>query len=50
MKTTLVIALLSAFASLASAGIVITPVYSAQVVPKSNGDCFFGEITPQGCG
>ncbi|UNI24171.1 Secreted virulence factor mc69 [Purpureocillium takamizusanense] len=37
-------------ASLASAGIVITPIFSDQVVGKSSGDCFFGVVTPQGCG
>ncbi|KAJ6443962.1 hypothetical protein O9K51_02355 [Purpureocillium lavendulum] len=37
-------------ASLASAGIVITPIFSDQVVDKSSGDCFFGVVTPQGCG
>ncbi|EFQ29542.1 hypothetical protein CGRA01v4_14813 [Colletotrichum graminicola] len=39
-------------ASLASAGVVITPVHQDQVVPaaqKVAGDCFFGVVTPQGC-
>ncbi|KAK2020686.1 hypothetical protein LX32DRAFT_699893 [Colletotrichum zoysiae] len=39
-------------ASLASAGVVITPVHQDQVVPASQkvaGDCFFGVVTPQGC-
>ncbi|KAK1977056.1 hypothetical protein LZ30DRAFT_785165 [Colletotrichum cereale] len=39
-------------ASLASAGVVITPVRQNQVVPaaqKVAGDCFFGVVTPQGC-
>ncbi len=35
--------------SLASAGVVITPVFQNQVVPKTDGDCFYGETTPQGC-
>jgi len=47
MKTaTLLVAL---FASLASAGLVITPVFADQVVPKAAGDCFYGETTPHGC-
>ncbi|OHW97871.1 hypothetical protein CSPAE12_03487 [Colletotrichum incanum] len=39
-------------ASLASAGVVITPVRQNQIVPaaqKVSGDCFFGVVTPQGC-
>ena len=35
--------------SLASAGVVITPVFQNQVVPPSPGDCFGGVTTPQGC-
>lgn len=45
-----VAAVLSLFVSLASAGMVITPIKSDQVVPKDSGDCFFGVTTPQGCG
>ncbi|KAI0872975.1 hypothetical protein GGS24DRAFT_502251 [Hypoxylon argillaceum] len=45
--TTLLVALC---ASLASAGVVITPIKSDQVVPKVAGDCFFGVSTPFGCG
>lgn len=36
-------------ASLASAGVVITPVFADQVVQKSSGDCAFGFVTPIGC-
>lgn len=36
-------------ASLASAGVVITPVFADQVVQKSSGDCAFGVVTPIGC-
>ncbi|KAI0152998.1 hypothetical protein GGR57DRAFT_503131 [Xylariaceae sp. FL1272] len=36
-------------ASLASAGVVITPVTPGMVVAKVAGDCFFGVVTPQGC-
>lgn len=50
MKTAIFITLLSTAASLASAGIVITPVFVNQIVEKLSGDCFFGEVTPQGCG
>lgn len=41
--------LLSAAAGLASAGIVVTPVFSNQVVQKADGDCAWGVVTPQGC-
>ncbi|KAI1181137.1 hypothetical protein F4777DRAFT_3642 [Nemania sp. FL0916] len=37
-------------ASLASAGVVITPIAQDQVVPKVEGDCYFGVVTPAGCG
>ncbi|KAI0098005.1 hypothetical protein GGR51DRAFT_566042 [Nemania sp. FL0031] len=37
-------------ASLVSAGVVITPISKDQVVPKVEGDCFFGVSTPTGCG
>ncbi|KAI8632770.1 hypothetical protein F5Y19DRAFT_329522 [Xylariaceae sp. FL1651] len=47
MKTTTL--LIALCASLASAGVVITPVRQDQVVPKVAGDCFFGVVTPQGC-
>jgi hypothetical protein len=43
-------AVLAACVSMASAGVVITPIRADQVVPKSGGDCFFGVTTPQGCG
>lgn len=41
---------LSLCASLAAAGVVITPIRPEQVVEKSSDDCFFGVTTPQGCG
>jgi len=47
MKTAAILVALCA--SLASAGIVITPVFANQVVPKTGGDCFYGETTPHGC-
>lgn len=49
MKTSITL-LLAAAASLASAGIVITPIEANQIVDKVSGDCFFGVVTPQGCG
>ncbi|KAK7914829.1 hypothetical protein PG985_012532 [Apiospora marii] len=48
MKTTFAF-LFAAAASLASAGVVITPILADQVVPKVADDCFFGVTTPQGC-
>ncbi|KAI1188150.1 hypothetical protein F5B17DRAFT_429799 [Nemania serpens] len=36
--------------SLASAGVIITPIMKDQVVSKVEGDCFFGVSTPTGCG
>lgn len=36
-------------ASLASAGVVITPVFADQVVPKKGADCALGVTTPSGC-
>jgi hypothetical protein len=42
--------LLLAAASLAAAGIVITTIMDDQIVPKTSGDCFYGVVTPQGCG
>ncbi|KAI0007401.1 hypothetical protein F4779DRAFT_619646 [Xylariaceae sp. FL0662B] len=50
MKTTFATTLLAFCASLVSAGVVITPIFSNQIVPKGSGDCFYGEITPFGCG
>jgi hypothetical protein len=32
------------------AGIVITPILEDQVIEKTPEDCFFGVVTPQGCG
>jgi hypothetical protein len=48
MKTTTLLIFLGA--SIASAGVVITPITPDQVVPKVAGDCYFGVSTPQGCG
>ncbi|QUC20081.1 uncharacterized protein UV8b_04322 [Ustilaginoidea virens] len=48
MKTLL--AALLAAAPACRAGIVITPIQSDQIVAKLPGDCFFGAVTPQGCG
>ncbi|KAK3695489.1 hypothetical protein B0T22DRAFT_478149 [Podospora appendiculata] len=47
---TLTAAVLSLCVSLVSAGVVITPIKPEQVVPKNADDCFFGVVTPQGCG
>ena len=44
-----VLAFLAAAVTTVSASVVITPVFSDQVVPKTGGDCFFGVTTPQGC-
>lgn len=46
----LAITALSVFASLASAGVVITKITREQVIEKNADDCFFGVTTPQGCG
>jgi hypothetical protein len=43
-------AVLSLFISAVSAGVVIVPILEDQVVEKTSGDCFFGVVTPQGCG
>lgn len=50
MKTSFVFALLSAAVSFVAADIVITPIFEDQIVQKQAGDCFFGVVTPQGCG
>ncbi|KAI0172511.1 hypothetical protein GGR52DRAFT_572345 [Hypoxylon sp. FL1284] len=51
MKTAFATTLLAALcATLASAGVVITPIHQDQVVPSLTGDCFFGKSTPGGCG
>lgn len=50
MKVLSSIATLMAALQLASAGIVITPIRSDMVVEKDSGDCFFGVVTPMGCG
>lgn len=50
MKTTLFFTLLSTALSLVAADIVITPIFEDQIVQKQPGDCFFGVVTPQGCG
>ncbi|PNY26702.1 uncharacterized protein TCAP_03381 [Tolypocladium capitatum] len=49
MKTSLA-AMLAAAASLAAAGVVIAPIGANQIVNKVSGDCFFGVVTPRGCG
>lgn len=46
MKFTAVLALC---VSLASAGVVITPVFDNQVVAKEGSDCALGVVTPSGC-
>jgi hypothetical protein len=46
----LALAALSVFASLASAGVVITKITQDQVIEKNADDCFFGVTTPHGCG
>jgi len=48
MKATTILVALCA--SLASASVVITPIFENQVVPKAAGDCPYGETTPHGCG
>lgn len=45
--TALIIALGASLA--AGAGVVKTPVFDNQVVPKEGADCAFGVVTPQGC-
>lgn len=35
--------------TVSAGGIVITPIFSNQVVPKASGDCAWGVVTPQGC-
>lgn len=50
MKTTFIFALLSTAISFVAADIVITPIFEDQVVQRQAGDCFFGVVTPQGCG
>jgi hypothetical protein len=50
MKTTLLVALFSTAMSMVAAEIVITPILQEQVVERIAGDCFFGVVTPQGCG
>lgn len=51
MKSTIfAAAVLAFFTSFVSAGIVIVPINGDQVVDKAPGDCFYGVVTPQGCG
>ena len=50
MKLQLFTTWLCAITSCAGAGIVITPIKDNQIVEKASGDCFFGVVTPQGCG
>lgn len=47
MKVTLFLVALCA--SLASAGVVKTPVFDDQIVPNQGDDCALGVTTPQGC-
>ncbi|PSR83827.1 hypothetical protein BD289DRAFT_483096 [Coniella lustricola] len=47
MKVTAAMVILCA--SLASAGVVKTPVFDNQVIPKEGADCALGVVTPQGC-
>lgn len=47
---TLAAAALSLCVSLVSAGVVTIPIRADQVVEKSADDCFFGVVTPMGCG
>ncbi len=47
---TVVLAAVYGGASLASAGVVITPIFSNQVVKKLSSDCPYGVVTPIGCG
>lgn len=49
MKISLLMLIFSATTALATGGIVITPLQTDQIVEKMPGDCFFGEVTPQGC-
>ncbi|KXJ94034.1 hypothetical protein Micbo1qcDRAFT_201955 [Microdochium bolleyi] len=49
MQLTTVATALFSLASLASAAVVITPVFTNQVVNKVSGDCAWGVVTPQGC-
>ncbi|KAF4124658.1 hypothetical protein GMORB2_5324 [Geosmithia morbida] len=46
----LVLSLLVGAATLVSADLVVTPINQNEVVDKVKGDCFFGAVTPQGCG
>ncbi|KAL7792621.1 hypothetical protein V8C37DRAFT_380080 [Trichoderma ceciliae] len=50
MKTAFVLSLLSTVVSFAAADVVITPIFEDQIVQRQAGDCFFGVVTPQGCG
>ncbi|KAI2617185.1 hypothetical protein GGR54DRAFT_217340 [Hypoxylon sp. NC1633] len=50
MKTAFATTLLALCATLASAGVVITPIHPDQIVANADGDCFFGVSTPSGCG
>jgi hypothetical protein len=50
MKVTCILLVIGGIAQAALGDIVITPIRSDQVVEKASGDCFFGVVTPQGCG
>jgi len=47
--TTLAAVAVTLCTSLASAGMVLIPVFSDQVVQKQAGDCPYGVVTPIGC-
>lgn len=47
MKLTVILA---ACAAMANAGLILIPITPSQIVEKINGDCFFGVVTPEGCG
>ncbi|KAI0405604.1 hypothetical protein F4802DRAFT_597156 [Xylaria palmicola] len=50
MKTTAYLVVAALCAALGSAGVVIAPIARDQVVPRVEGDCYFGVSTPTGCG
>ena len=52
MKSQLLVAtaLFSAFISVVNAGVVLIPITEDEVVKKMKGDCYFGVVTPEGCG
>ncbi|KAI0018093.1 hypothetical protein F4780DRAFT_781656 [Xylariomycetidae sp. FL0641] len=50
MKVAVSATLLALCASIASAGVVTTPIFIDQLVDSLAGDCFGGVSTPNGCG